>query len=87
MFLLDKNMQLNEARFMQNGKCGYVLKPSFLLKSSDYNPYAVVPTNEDEPLSVYVKVCTSLFPMTPFENFFLKGYWCAAFDEIEKRNG
>lgn len=49
-------MQLNEARFMMNGKCGYVLKPSFMLKNSDYNPYAGVPTSEDEPVTVYVKV-------------------------------
>ncbi|RWS31552.1 phospholipase C gamma-like protein, partial [Leptotrombidium deliense] len=31
----DRTMQLNQAKFMQNGGCGYVLKPSFLTSNRD----------------------------------------------------
>ena len=34
----DKPMQLNAARFMINGGCGYVLRPNYMFESS-YNPY------------------------------------------------
>lgn len=34
----DKPMQLNEGKFLQNGKCGYVLRPEFMF-SEDYDPY------------------------------------------------
>lgn len=34
----DRAMQLNEAMFSQNGKCGYVLKPRFMF-DDNYNPY------------------------------------------------
>lgn len=30
----DRAMQLNEGKFMQNGRCGYILKPSFLRSQS-----------------------------------------------------
>ena len=46
-------MQLNEAKFLQNGKCGYVLKPSFMLKNTSLE--SSLQTAED-PLIVVVKV-------------------------------
>lgn len=33
----DKPMQLNQAKFMDNGSCGYILKPSFMFRD-DYDP-------------------------------------------------
>ncbi|ALC48580.1 sl [Drosophila busckii] len=33
----DKAMQLNQAKFRQNGNCGYILKPSFM-RSDAFNP-------------------------------------------------
>ncbi|XP_017063656.1 1-phosphatidylinositol 4,5-bisphosphate phosphodiesterase gamma-1 [Drosophila eugracilis] len=33
----DKAMQLNQAKFRNNGQCGYILKPSFM-KSDSFNP-------------------------------------------------
>ncbi|XP_032784471.2 1-phosphatidylinositol 4,5-bisphosphate phosphodiesterase gamma-1 isoform X1 [Daphnia magna] len=51
----DKNMQINEAKFLQNGKCGYVLKPSYMRKTSDYNPdYCSVP--DEAPVSLVIKI-------------------------------
>jgi len=52
----DKPMQLNEAMFMQNGKCGYVLKPKSMF-SENFNPYEKPATIEDtEPLTLTVRV-------------------------------
>lgn len=31
----DRSMQLNQGRFLQNGSCGYVLKPEFMLNSRE----------------------------------------------------
>lgn len=52
----DRAMQLNEAKFMQNGKCGYVLRPKFMF-SNDYNPYERTTLNDVEPITVTVRVC------------------------------
>lgn len=45
-------MQLNEGKFLQNGKCGYVLKPSFMLKNSPESSILAA----EEPVVVVVKV-------------------------------
>lgn len=34
----DKSMQLNQAKFKENGNCGYILKPEFMFRD-DFNPY------------------------------------------------
>ncbi|XP_053996256.1 1-phosphatidylinositol 4,5-bisphosphate phosphodiesterase gamma-1 isoform X1 [Hylaeus anthracinus] len=34
----DKSMQLNQAKFRENGNCGYILKPEFMFKD-DFSPY------------------------------------------------
>ena len=28
---------MNRAKFLQNGKCGYILKPEFMLTDENYN--------------------------------------------------
>lgn len=33
----DKPMQINQGKFMDNGGCGYILKPEFLFKE-DFDP-------------------------------------------------
>nr|XP_033323937.1 1-phosphatidylinositol 4,5-bisphosphate phosphodiesterase gamma-1 isoform X2 [Megalopta genalis] len=33
----DKSMQLNQAKFRENGNCGYILKPEFMCRD-DFNP-------------------------------------------------
>ena len=35
---LDRSMQLNEGRFLMNGRCGYVLQPD-CMRADGYNPY------------------------------------------------
>lgn len=35
---IDAPMHLNQGRFLQNGRCGYVLQPEFM-RSESYNPY------------------------------------------------
>jgi len=54
-------MQINEGKFLQNGRCGYVLKPEFMLKS-DYNPYYGInsPPADEEPLILTIRVCDAL---------------------------
>lgn len=34
----DKPMQINQAKFRENGNCGYLLKPDFMF-FEEYNPY------------------------------------------------
>ena len=58
-------MQINEGKFLQNGKCGYVLKPNFMLKNSDCN--LVFPSTEEDPVIVVVKVM--LNETKPTRNF------------------
>ncbi|XP_046911118.2 1-phosphatidylinositol 4,5-bisphosphate phosphodiesterase gamma-1 [Dermatophagoides farinae] len=52
----DKPMQLNHAKFLQNGQCGYVLMPSYM-KSESYNPF-VKPVDLDccSPIVLTVKI-------------------------------
>ncbi|BFZ19897.1 hypothetical protein BsWGS_22936 [Bradybaena similaris] len=42
----DKFMQINQAMFAQNGRCGYVPKPRFMNKA-DYNPADVLSLKEN----------------------------------------
>jgi phosphatidylinositol phospholipase C gamma-1 len=52
----DKPMQLNESMFMQNGKCGYVLKPQYMF-CDNFNPYEKQTSFENaEPLTLTVRV-------------------------------
>lgn len=54
-------MQVNEGKFLQNGRCGYVLKPSFMLKNSDYNPSYSCAIAEEDPVIVNVKVKLQIY--------------------------
>ena len=53
----DKPMQLNHAKFRQNGNCGYVLMPQYM-QNEHFNPF-VKPTNLEffSPVVLTVKVC------------------------------
>ncbi|BFZ13127.1 hypothetical protein BsWGS_16166 [Bradybaena similaris] len=42
----DKPMQINQAMFTQNGRCGYVLKPRFM-NTSHYNPSDMMSLKKD----------------------------------------
>jgi len=53
-------MQINQGKFLQNGNCGYVLKPEFMLKD-DFNPYYTNPPAGEEPIIITVKVRGFLF--------------------------
>jgi hypothetical protein len=54
----DRSMQLNEAMFLQNGKCGYILKPSYLRKfSHEYNPSSFYSLADGYLVSFVVTVC------------------------------
>ena len=37
IFQADKINMMNRAKFLQNGNCGYVLKPEFMLSNENYN--------------------------------------------------
>ena len=52
----DRAMQLNQAKFaLQNGACGYVLKPEFMFYPL-YNPYDIGPSCRATLLEVSVRV-------------------------------
>lgn len=60
----DRSMQLNEAKFLQNGKCGYVLKPNHLRQfSRDYNPPSVYSPADEDLVSFVVMVWDSFMPI------------------------
>ena len=48
-------MQINEGKFLQNGKCGYILKPSYMLRDN-YNPFDTQPPSEEKPQLFVIKV-------------------------------
>ena len=74
-------MQLNEAMFLQNGKCGYVLKPSHLRKfSHEYNPSSFYSLADKHLVSFVVTVCDTfmlpfLFCYNSSKIISLKCYW------------
>ncbi|XP_054720768.1 1-phosphatidylinositol 4,5-bisphosphate phosphodiesterase gamma-1-like [Uloborus diversus] len=51
----DKAMQLNQARFLQNGRCGYVLKPSFMLDEA-FDPYDKTTLQGVKPIVVTLEI-------------------------------
>ncbi|KAK3610357.1 hypothetical protein CHS0354_008630 [Potamilus streckersoni] len=50
----DRPMQLNEGRFMRNGRCGYVLQPH-CMRSDDYDPFDKR-TIKVDPLTISVTI-------------------------------
>ncbi|GBM65181.1 1-phosphatidylinositol 4,5-bisphosphate phosphodiesterase gamma-1 [Araneus ventricosus] len=51
----DRAMQLNHARFLQNGKCGYVLRPKCMF-DDNFNPFDRRTLKDVEPLTLTIKV-------------------------------
>ena len=56
-FFLDKGIQLNHAMFKLNGRCGYVLKPSWLRGSGD--------SNSRSSVMLSVKVGKNFYTVSP----------------------
>lgn len=55
----DKAMQLNQARFSQNGFCGYVLKPELLL-DPNFDIFKSDSPKRSEPLIVSLRVGSTM---------------------------
>jgi hypothetical protein len=55
----DKAMQLNQAKFLQNGSCGYVLKPNILL-NPNFDVFKSENLKNVEPQIVSLRVRTFL---------------------------
>lgn len=51
----DKNMQLNEGMFLQNGKCGYVLRPKCQM-DPNYDPSDPTTLRNKYPLKLEIKI-------------------------------
>lgn len=51
----DKSMQLNQAKFRDNGKCGYVLKPEFMF-ADGFEPNSIQPLRGVTPKVVTIRV-------------------------------
>lgn len=51
----DRAMQINEAKFMLNGKCGYLLRPKFMF-DENFNPYERTTLRDVEALTLSIKV-------------------------------
>lgn len=51
----DRPMQLNQGRFLQNGKCGYVLRPDFM-HDDGYDPYDRTTLKSVHPVTLSIKV-------------------------------
>jgi phosphatidylinositol phospholipase C gamma-1 len=64
----DRSMQLNEGRFLDNGRCGYVLMPDSLLYQSGFNPYDVA-THKAEPITLILTVIGARHLIKPGRGF------------------
>ncbi|KAL3182846.1 hypothetical protein MRX96_034483 [Rhipicephalus microplus] len=51
----DRPMQLNQGRFLQNGRCGYVLRPDFM-HDDGYDPYDRSTLKSVHPVTLSIKV-------------------------------
>eukprot|EP00105_Crassostrea_gigas_P024834 XP_011445225.1 PREDICTED: 1-phosphatidylinositol 4,5-bisphosphate phosphodiesterase gamma-1 isoform X4 [Crassostrea gigas] len=51
----DRSMQLNEGRFLNNGKCGYVLQPD-IMRRPEFDPCNKQSIRDVEPLTLSVKI-------------------------------
>lgn len=51
----DKPMQLNQAKFRQNGNCGYVLKPEFTFRD-DFSPYDRGSLYDVNPIRISLRI-------------------------------
>ena len=53
--LSDKPMHINEGRFCQNGKCGYVLMPNCMFEPG-FNPMDVSTHTKCTPITLSIQV-------------------------------
>ncbi|KAJ8974219.1 hypothetical protein NQ317_018142 [Molorchus minor] len=51
----DKPMQLNQAKFRDNGRCGYLLKPEFMF-NDNFDPYDKNTLIGVEPLTLTIRI-------------------------------
>lgn len=51
----DKPMQLNQAKFRDNGNCGYILKPEFLFRDG-FDPYDVNTLVGVDPVTISIRI-------------------------------
>ncbi|CAH0547497.1 unnamed protein product [Brassicogethes aeneus] len=51
----DKPMQLNQAKFRDNGYCGYLLKPDFML-NPDFDPHDKSTMGDVKPMTVSIRI-------------------------------
>ncbi|XP_055935815.1 1-phosphatidylinositol 4,5-bisphosphate phosphodiesterase zeta-1-like isoform X4 [Argiope bruennichi] len=59
----DEPMYIHEAKFSQNGKCGYVLKPKYLTDKASYDPSKS--PYPDKQLHVTIKIISAQFLPKP----------------------
>ena len=65
----DRSMQLNEGRFLNNGKCGYVLQPD-IMRRPEFDPCNKQSIKKDvDPLTLSVKVWILSFFVCLFGGF------------------
>ena len=58
----DKPMQINEGRFLQNGKCGYVLMPDCMFEPG-FNPLDVSTHVKATPITIRIQVSPGSIPL------------------------
>ncbi|XP_023227625.1 1-phosphatidylinositol 4,5-bisphosphate phosphodiesterase gamma-1-like [Centruroides sculpturatus] len=51
----DRPMQLNQGKFLQNGRCGFVLRPNFMFDEK-YNPHDRTSLCNIDPISLSIKI-------------------------------
>jgi hypothetical protein len=55
LLLSDKPMQLNDGRFMQNGRCGYVLMPDCMFEPG-FNPIDTTTHTKTTPITLIIEI-------------------------------
>lgn len=51
----DKPMQLNQAKFRDNGNCGFLLKPAFMFRD-EFDPYDKNTLVDVDPVTVAIRI-------------------------------
>ena len=51
----DKPMQLNQAKFRDNGNCGYLIKPDFMFRD-DFDPYDKKTLVGVDPVTIILRI-------------------------------
>lgn len=51
----DKPMQLNQAKFRDNGNCGYLLKPNFMFRD-EFDPQDKNTLIDVEPITISIRI-------------------------------